>query len=45
MLALPQQFPVGDVAHALERKLLTANRFDLNQCHNGQNSSVLCVMQ
>src|SRR5215470_6749843 len=44
-LALLQCFPVGDLAHALKRKLATADCFDLNQCLDSQNSSVLCAMQ
>ena len=40
VLPLLPQFPVGDVPHALKRKLATTYRFDLNHCLDCQSSSV-----
>jgi hypothetical protein len=44
-LAFLPQFPVGDIAHALKRKLTAAERLDLHHCLDCQNSPILCAMQ
>src|SRR5215470_16193176 len=36
---------IADIAHALERELATADRFDLHKCLDRQNPPVFCAMQ